>query len=154
MLIGWSRPDALPSVDVVAAPPFDPPAVRPSVARTATLWVFRFLALLQAILFVLQPISIGSFLQGSWAAFDMHSIVGGLLVLPTMATAAVGLLLAVLARRVWVGVGSMALGVLTTAQVGIGHTGLVSVHVPLGVALVALAVWLCAWSWTKGARWA
>ena len=56
--------------------------------------------------------------------------------------------------QIWVGLGSMALGVLTTAQVGIGHAGMVSVHVPLGVALVALAVWLCAWSWTKGARWA
>lgn len=138
----------------MATPVLDPPEVRPPAVRTATLWVFRLLTLAQAALFVLQPISIGSFLQGSWAAFDLHSIVGGVLVLPTMATAGVGLLLAVLARRIWVGLGSMALGVLTTAQVGIGHAGMVSVHVPLGVALVALAVWLCAWSWTKGARWA
>lgn len=138
----------------MTTPVLDPPAAQPPTARTATLWAFRLLTLAQAALFILQPISIGSFLQGSWAAFDLHSIVGGVLVLPTMATAGVGLLLAVLARRVWVGVGSMALGVLTTAQVGIGHTGMVSVHVPLGVALVALAVWLCARSWTKGARWA
>lgn len=138
----------------MATPALDPPAARPPAVRTATLWVFRLLTLAQAALFVLQPISIGSFLQGSWAAFDLHSIVGGVLVLPTMATAGVGLLLAVLARRIWVGLGSMALGVLTTAQVGIGHAGMVSVHVPLGVVLVALSVWLCAWSWTKGARWA
>lgn len=138
----------------MATPVLDPPVARPSVARTATLWVFRLLALLQAVLFVLQPISIGSFLQGSWAAFDLHSIVGGILVLPTMVTAGVGLLLAVLARRLWVGLGSLALGVLTTMQVGIGHAGMVSVHVPLGVALVALAVWLSAWSWTRSARWA
>lgn len=99
----------------MAAPVLDTPAQLPSAGRTATLWVFRLLALAQAILFVLQPISIGSFLQGSWAAFDMHSIIGGVLVLPTMLTAGVGLLLAVLTRRLWVGLGSLALGVLTTS---------------------------------------
>lgn len=101
---------------------------------------------------MLQPISIGSFLQGSWAAFDMHSLVGALLVPLTMLTGVVGLVLAVLARRVWPGVGVIALLVLTTFQVGMGHTRLLVVHVPLGVVLVALAVWLCAWSWTRGAK--
>lgn len=138
----------------MATPVLDPPVARPSVARTATLWVFRLLALLQAVLFVLQPISIGSFLQGSWTAFEMHSVVGSVLVLPTMLTMVVGLLLGILARRVWVAVGSLALGVLTTLQVGIGQAGLTSVHVPLGVALVGLAVWLSVWSWTRRARWA
>lgn len=90
MPVGWFVGERLPSVDVMAAPVLDAPVAGPSPARTATLWVFRLLALPQAILFVLQPISIGSFLQGSWAAFDMHSIVGGVLVLPTMATAGVG----------------------------------------------------------------
>ena len=118
----------------------------------ATLWIFRVLTIPQAILFVLQPISIGSFLQGSWAAFDLHSITGGILVLPTMATAAVGLLLAVLASRPWVGIGSIALGVLTTGQVAMGHTRLLAVHLPLGVLLVALALCLAIWPWTKGAR--
>ena len=138
----------------MATTALEPPATRPSTARTATLWVFRLLTIPQAIGFALQPISIGSFLQGSWTAFDLHSVTGGVLVLPSMLTGAVGLLLALLARRVWLALGSIALGVLTTAQVGIGHAGLVSVHVPLGVALVALAVWLCAWSWTRSARWA
>ena len=129
----------------MATPVLDPPVARPSVARTATLWVFRLLALLQAVLFVLQ---------GSWTAVEMHSVVGSVLVLPTMLTMVVGLLLGILARRVWVAVGSLALGVLTTLQVGIGHAGLTSVHVPLGVALVGLAVWLSVWSWTRRARWA
>lgn len=124
----------------------------PSVARTVTLWLFRLLTIPQAILFVLQPISIGAFLQGSWAAFDLHSIGGGLLVLPTMATALVGVVLAVLARRPWLAVGSIALGVLTTGQVAMGHTRLLAVHIPLGVLLVALAIWLAMWPWTPAAR--
>lgn len=136
----------------MAAPVLAHPPTRPSAAHLLTLWAFRMVALLQAVLFVLQPISIGSFLQGSWAAFDMHSLVGALLVPLTMLTGLVGLLLAVLARRVAVGVGVVALLMLTTFQVGMGHTRLLVVHVPLGVALVALAVWLCAWSWTRGAQ--
>lgn len=138
----------------MAHPVLERSGARPSTWRTATLWVFRLLALPQAILFVLQPISIGSFLQGSWAAFDLHSVTGGVLVPVTMLTGVVGLLLAVLARSVWLGLAVLALGFLTTMQVGIGHAGLVSVHVPLGVALVGLAVWMSVWSWTRGARWA
>lgn len=140
------------SVEDMATPVLATPPTRPSAVHLLTLWSFRPLALLQAILFVLQPISIGSFLQGSYGAFDMHSLVGGLLVPLTMLTGLVGLVLAVLARRVWFGAGVIALLVLTTFQVGMGHTRLLAVHVPLGVAIVALAVWLCAWSWTRGAK--
>ncbi len=140
----------------MAAPTLDPPVTRPrpTPARTAALWVFRVVALVQAVAFVLQPISIGSFLQGSWGAYDLHQAVGGILVLWTGITGAVGLLLAILARRVWLGIGVAVLCVLTTAQVAFGATGTLSVHVPLGVALVGVAVWMSAWSFTKGARWA
>lgn len=143
---------AIHSVDDMAAPVLADLPTRPSAAHLLTLWAFRMVALLQAVLFVLQPISIGSFLQGSWAAFDVHSLVGGLLVPLTMLTGLVGLLLAVLARRPGTGVGVAALLVLTTVQVGLGHTRQLAVHVPLGVALVAVAVWLCAWSWSAAAR--
>lgn len=141
----------------MSSPALAHPATRaaapPSAARTAALWVFRLVALPQAILFVMQPISIGSFLQGTWEALDLHLIAGGILVLVTWVTGACGLVLAALARRPWLAVGSCALGILTTAQVAVGSTRLLVVHVPLGVALVALALWMCAWSWTRGARW-
>lgn len=141
--MSWPPPSSTP-----------PRAASPSAARTVTLWCFRVLALVQAIGFTLQPISIGSFLQGSWAAYDLHVIVGGMLVLWTMVTGAVGLLLAILARRVWLGLGVLLLGFLTTMQVALGSTGTLSVHVPLGVTLVGVAVWMSAWSWTRRARWA
>lgn len=138
----------------MATPALHPPVAGPSTARTATLWVFRFVALVQAISFALQPVSIGSFLQGSWAAYDLHQAVGGMLVIWTAITGAVGLPLAILARRIWLGLGVAALCVLTTAQVAFGATGTLSVHVPLGVALIGVAVWMSAWSWTRAARWA
>ena len=120
--------------------------------HTLALWGFRLLALVQAALFTIQPISIGSFLQGSWAAFDTHSVVGGLLVPLTWLTGLLGILLAVLARRVWPGVGALALLLLTTFQVAMGHSRLLVLHVPLGVALVAIAVWLAIWPWRFEAR--
>lgn len=134
------------------APPTTPAAAPPSGLHVATLWLFRLVMIPQALLFVMQPISIGSFLQGTWTALDVHLIAGGLLVVITWVTGAVGLLLAVVARRPWLAVGAVALGVLTTAQVALGSTRVLVAHVPLGVALVGLAVWLCVWSWTKAAR--
>lgn len=138
----------------MAAPVLDPPVARPSTARTTSLWVFRLLALVQAISFALQPVSIGSFLQGNWVAYDLHQAVGGTLVVWTAITGVVGLALAILARRIWLGIGVVVLCILTTAQVAFGATGVMSVHVPLGVALVGIAVWMSAWSWTRRARWA
>lgn len=136
----------------MATPVLDAPPERRPAARTAALWVFRILTIPQAILFVLQPISIGSFLQGDWGAFDLHSIMGGVLLMPAAISAVVGLVLAMLSRSIWLGLACLALPVLTTAQIAVGHTRLLVVHVPLGVLLVALAVVLAIWPWTKAAR--
>ena len=106
----------------------------------------------QAIAFVLQPISIGSFLQGTWAALDVHLITGGILVVVTWMTGVCGLALGVVGRHWWLVAASVALGFLTTMQVALGSTRLLVLHVPLGVALVALALWLAIWPWTRGAR--
>ncbi len=116
------------------------------------LWTFRVLASLQAVLFVLQPVSIGSFLQGSYPAIDLHNVVGALLVIVTVVVGTVGGLLGIVARRWFLLPASILLMVATTAQVALGATRTLSVHVPLGVLLVATALWLAGWSWTKGAR--
>lgn len=119
--------------------------------HTALIWLTRLVMLPQAILFTLQPISIGSFLQGTWAALDVHLAAGGLLVVVTWLTGACGVLLGIVGRHGWLVAASVALGVLTTAQVAFGSTRVLVVHVPLGVALVALALWLAVWPWTRAA---
>ena len=41
---------------------------------------------------------------------------------------------------------------LAEARIAIDQARLLVLHVPLGVALVALALWLAIWPWTRGAR--
>ncbi|MFX4286312.1 hypothetical protein ACQBJO_16915 [Janibacter sp. G349] len=135
-----------------ALAPFAPPTPRRSGLHTALLWITRLVMLPQAIAFVLQPISIGSFLQGTWAALDVHLVTGGILVLVTWVTGACGLALGVVGRHWWLVAASLALGFLTTAQVALGSTRVLVLHVPLGVALVALALWLAVWPWTRAAK--
>ncbi|WP_285648029.1 hypothetical protein [Actinomycetospora sp. NBRC 106375] len=40
----------------------------------------------------------------------------------------------------------MALVVAETAQIALGYTGVLAVHVPLGVAIVGTAVWFAWWA--------
>lgn len=127
-----------------------PSVVRPSAPHLVLLWTFRLLSTVQAIVFLLQPVSIGSFLQGSYEAMTLHSIAGSILVPVTMFVGALGAVLAIVGRRWWLLGASVVLVVATTMQVGLGYTRLLSLHVPLGVLLVALALWLAGWSWTKG----
>ena len=132
--------------------PSAPPATARSGLHTALLWLTRLVMLPQAIAFVLQPISIGSFLQGTWAALDVHLATGGILVLVTWMTGVCGLALGVVGRHWWLVAASVALGFLTMAQVALGSTRLLVLHVPLGVTLVAMALWLAIWPWTRGAK--
>lgn len=135
-----------------ALAPFAQPVAPRSGLHTALLWITRLVMPPQAIAFALQPISIGSFLQGTWAALDVHLAIGGILVIVTWMTGLCGIALGVVGRHWWLVAASIALGFLTTAQVALGSTRMLVLHVPLGVALVALALWLAIWPWTRGAK--
>ncbi|WP_114202619.1 hypothetical protein [Janibacter anophelis] len=135
-----------------ALAPFAQPVAPRSGLHTALLWITRLVMPPQAIAFALQPISIGSFLQGTWAALDVHLAIGGILVIVTWMTGVCGIALGVVGRHWWLVAASIALGFLTTAQVALGSTRMLVLHVPLGVALVALALWLAIWPWTRGAK--
>lgn len=138
---------ALTPVPTTSTPPA-PASGGVSVAVTATRWTYRVLATLQAAMLVLQPVSMGSFLSGSYAALDVHGLVGASLVPTTALTAGVAGLLALLTRRPWPAAGAIALTVLVTAQVALGYSRGLAWHVPLGVLVVALGLWLAVASWT------
>jgi hypothetical protein len=97
---------------------------------------------------VAQPLSIGRYLDGDYDMIGLHSGNAILLVLITTAAGTVAL--------VWWLTGGhpgplVALGVLWFAvglQIGMGFSRNLSVHIPLGVAIVAAALALAAWSWT------
>jgi hypothetical protein len=109
--------------------------------------VFRVVTVLHAALTVVQAVAAGGILQASTAGLVVHQAGAGLLWLVALAQVPV----AVLAWRpgrlpAWPIAVSAGLVVAETAQVAVGATGVLAVHVPLGVAIVGTAVVLAVWS--------
>ncbi|GAA4858585.1 hypothetical protein [Actinomycetospora straminea] len=109
--------------------------------------LFRVVVLLHAALTLVQPVAAGAVLQASTVGLAVHQAVGGVLLL----VAFVQVPVAVLAWRpgrlpAWPIAVSAGLVVVETAQVAVGATGVLAVHVPLGVAIVGAAVGLAWWA--------
>jgi len=109
--------------------------------------VFRVVTVLHAALTISQAVAAGGILQASTLGLVVHQAGAGLLWLVSLAQVPI----AALAWRpgglpVWpIGVsGGLVVG--ETAQVAVGATGVLAVHVPLGVAIVVAAVGLAAWA--------
>lgn len=113
----------------------------------AVVGLFRVVAVVHAAMTAVQAIAAGALLQASTTGLVVHQAVGGTLLL--VATAQVPA--AVLAWRpgrlpAWPIALSAGLLVAEAAQVALGATGVLAVHVPLGVAVVGTAVGLAAWT--------
>ena len=110
-------------------------------ARLLATLPFRVWAVLHAVLVLAQVGLAGALLDAALGALAWHGGIGGSLIL----VATVQTVLAVPA--VWPGrmpgwpvAVSAVLVVADTAQVAVGHLGLLAVHVPLGVAIVVTQV--------------
>lgn len=109
--------------------------------------LFRVVVVLHAAMTITQAVAAGGILQASALGLIVHQAVGGTLLL----VAFVQVPLAVLAWRpgrlaAWPIAVSAVLVVAETAQVALGYTGVLAVHVPLGVAIVGTAVTLAVWA--------
>jgi hypothetical protein len=110
--------------------------------------LFKAVVTLHAAMTITQAIAAGGVLQASTLGLIVHQAVGGTLLL----VAFLQVPAAVLAWRpgglpAWpIGV-CAALVVAEIAQVALGATGVLAVHVPLGVAIVGTAVALAVWAW-------
>ncbi len=109
--------------------------------------LFRIVVVLHAAMTVVQAVAAGGILQASAVGLIVHQAVGGTLLLVAM----IQVPLAVLAWRpgrlpAWPIAVSTALVVAETAQVALGYSGVLAVHVPLGVAIVGTAVTLAVWA--------
>lgn len=111
-------------------------------------WPFRVSMTVAAVMLCLQPVYAGEFLSGSYSALQSHN--------DNADYAAIAVLVAAVCAVVlrWPGGGprwpllaSVVLFGLTAAQIVTGHARVLAAHVPLGVAIVAVAVALAVWSW-------
>ena len=116
-------------------------------------WMLRLTASLHAALLCAQPVLIGMFLSGDYTKLEAHAAVGGVILIA-------GLLQVVGAVTAWrlsrwsawpISV-SAAMVVAETAQLAAGYSRQLTLHIPLGVGLVAGGVALTLWAWRPHRR--
>lgn len=106
------------------------------------LWVLRLLIVVHVLVALAQAVFAGSFLDGEGSALRMHQLTG------TSVISAISLLQVVTAvvcwRRhqhsAWLALGSAGLFAAEVAQIGLGFTDQLMLHVPLGASILAAAV--------------
>lgn len=137
-----------PPPPLAGAPVHAPRPARPRRTPRAGAWALRVTLTLLALACVGQPLSIGRYLDGDYDAVGLHS--GNAVLLVLLATAA-----GVAALVWWLGGGHpvplVLLVVLWFAlgfQMGMGYTRNLTIHIPLGVGIVAATLALAGWSWT------
>lgn len=109
---------------------------------TNMVWVLRLLVLVHTVALFFQAVFAGNFLDGSDSALGMHQLTGTS-VITTISVLQV--VVAVLCWRrhqvsAWFAVTSFGLFVAEMAQIGLGFTDQLSLHVPLGAAALAVSL--------------
>jgi hypothetical protein len=131
-----STPTAVP-VEEVAAAPFGP---------RRTLGVLRVVAVLHALSAIGQPLLAGIYLDGDVDALLVHEI-------NSMVVSGLGVVqLGAAIAYVWAGRGrawplwaSLGMVLAVQGQTGFGYEGMVAIHIPLGVSIIATQILLTVW---------
>ena len=116
----------------------------------ALLALVRFLAPVHAALALVQPVSIGLYLDGRYGLLRVHQVAAGLVVLAALLLGVVALGYVLSGGRLWA-LGCVPLFLLEGVQTGLGYSRSLGVHIPLGVAVVTLALAVAVLVWTPGA---
>jgi hypothetical protein len=111
-------------------------------------WAFRCCLTLAALLLFNQAVFAGQFLAGTFGSLLLHrenATVAGLAVL---AAAVAGILVRLAGRGPWwPALGCLGLFGLIALQIALGFARVLAVHVPLGVAIIGLAIMLTVKAW-------
>ncbi len=113
------------------------------------LWRVALLLLTAAV--ASQPVTMGLYLSGRYPMIGLHSAMGSALAAVALLVAALSLLYALAGGRVWVVPVSVVLFLATGFQIGMGYARNLALHLPLGVGILAGALLLTVWSWTRAA---
>jgi hypothetical protein len=123
---------------------------RPRLFHAARLCL-RSVATLHALLAMGQALSIGQYLDGGFRLLRLHATGAGVLVLTGMTLGVAAVLYVVAGGRIWVAAVCVPFYLAEGVQTGLGYSRSLAVHVPLGVAIIAGALVVCGWSWTRAA---
>jgi hypothetical protein len=133
----------------MSTPPTTPVgrAVRPAVVG------LRLTLGLHAAAALAQPILMGGYLDGDFDLLAAHALVGSLLPVTALLALAAAVAYALVGRGAWHPVPALAtLFLLEGFQIGMGYARVLTLHLPLGVLIVACALALAGWSFTPRAR--
>lgn len=114
------------------------------------IWLFRFATTLAAVLLFDQAVFAGQFLSGTFGALHTHRENATYAGISVLAAAVCAVILRVVGKRAWWPIAAcLGLFLLIALQIAIGFARIVTLHVPLGVAIIILSVGLCGWAWTR-----
>jgi hypothetical protein len=120
--------------------------------RRWPIWSFRLAVTAAAVLAFDQAVFAGQFLSGTYGALRLHRDLANY----TVGAIAVSIVTAILWRRAgagprWPPAAAVTLFALTALQTFLGYRLVLAVHIPLGVAVIALLIILTVAAW-KPAR--
>jgi hypothetical protein len=115
---------------------------------TWPLWLLRIVVTVQAVLAFDQAVFAGQFISGDYGALNSHETGAA----ATNAVLLVETVAAVLLWRPgrgpwWPTAAAFGLFLASGAQIGMGYARVLAVHIPLGVAIIALDVLMLVWVW-------
>jgi hypothetical protein len=114
-------------------------------------WPLRVLALVQTILIFNQAVFAGQFLSGSFGALARHGDNATYAGLATIGLIAAAVLLRWPGRGPsWPIIGCTGLFGLIGLQILLGYSSMLTLHVPLGVAIITASCAVLVWAWLPG----
>jgi heme A synthase len=111
--------------------------------------VFQVCCTVTAVLMFDQAVFAGQFLGGSFGALHTHRVNATAAGIAVLVSAAAGLVVRLRGGPGWPALACLGLFGLTAAQIMLGFGRALTVHIPLGVAIIALTVGLTVWSWRR-----
>lgn len=110
---------------------------------------FKYLISLTAVAVLVQAVSAGQLISGG--SSGMHAAGAGAVHLLQLLTFVAAVLVWRPGRGpAWPAVASLVAMLLGFVQSALGGSGATAVHVPLGMALFGITVWLVTWAWRSG----
>lgn len=118
-----------------------------------TLTTLRVLVVLHSLCAIGQPMLAGIYLDGDVDALAIHEINSS--VVSLLGVLQLGAAIAYVWKgkgRAWPLYASIGLVLAEQVQAGLGYEGLVAIHVPLGVSIIAMQILLTVWLFRASAR--
>jgi|GEM_PF-1087486 hypothetical protein len=125
------------------------PAPKPRI----TLWLLRAALTVEAVATVAQPVIAGRYLSGDFDALVVHAANAALIMLTTIGAFGAAVLYWAAGRGAgWPALILAGMFIAVIAQTALGALRVLAIHIPLGVAIVALAIGLAIWSFRPAAQ--